>query len=210
MTHRPPLAQRRPDRTATAAPAQPPVFRPARALDAISDPPPARAPLMREIHAASDYLRFVRRELAALGANELAKGQIPAAIQELDYIVEDSAEVTDVVMTAAEDLMNARDMASDDFREFVIERMTTVILQCAVQDICAQRARRTQAVLGTIERRLARIATFVATRDLPEIVDFEPDDPAAPLRHAIGPSPHGEGNDQAAIDRLLALPLERD
>ena len=70
--------------------------------------PHARAPLMREIDAAADYLRFVRRELAALGANELAKGQIPAAAQELDYIIEDSAEVSNAIMTAAEQVMAAR------------------------------------------------------------------------------------------------------
>lgn len=209
MTHRQTPATRRAERPAAAS-QPPPLFRPARALDATAEATPARAPLMREINAASDYLRFVRRELAALGANELAKGQIPTAVQELDYIVEDSAEVSNVIMTAAEQVMAAREMPAEAFRDFVVEHMTTVILQCAVQDICAQRARRTQAVLRTIERRLARLATFVATRELPEIVDFEPCDPAAVPRTVIGPSRPGEGNDQAAVDRLLALPLERD
>lgn len=185
----------------------PPLFRASRALDATADAAPSRAPLMREINAAADYLRFVRRELSALGANELAKGQIPAATQELDFIIEDCGEVSNAIMTAAEQVMAERDLDADAFRAFVAERMTTVILQCAMQDIASQRARRIQAVLATIERRLARIATFAATRDLPEIVDFEPEDPRFdPPRPQIGPSPPGGGNDQDSIDRLLAAP----
>jgi chemotaxis protein CheZ len=203
MSHRQATAKRRSD--APASP--PPLFRASRALDAIATTALPRAPLMREIDAAADYLRYIRRELAALGANELAKGQIPAAAQELDYIIEDCAEVSNVIMTAAEQVMAERDMEPEAFRAFVAERMTTVILQCAVQDISAQRARRIQAVLATIERRLARIATFIATRDMPEIVDFEPELPGSePYRPMIGPAPRGAGNDQESIDRLLALP----
>jgi chemotaxis regulatin CheY-phosphate phosphatase CheZ len=86
-----------------------------------------------------------------------------------------------------------------------------VIVQCAVQDISAQRAKRIQAVLATIERRLARIATFVATRDMPEIVDFEIEVPGSqPYSPMIGPGPRGAGNDQESIDRLLAMPHGED
>ncbi|MGL4442636.1 MAG: hypothetical protein ACRCU1_03355 [Alsobacter sp.] len=209
MTHRQGTAKRRSDGPAAhAGPASPPpLFRASRALDAVTANTPARAPLMREIDAAADYLRYARRELAALGPNELAKGQIPAAALELDYIIEDCAEVSNAIMTAAEQVMAEPGTDPEAYRAFVAERMTTVIVQCAVQDISAQRAKRIQAVLGTIERRLARIATFVATRDMPEIVDFELETPGSqPYSPMIGPSPRGTGNDQDSIDRLLATP----
>ena len=61
-------------------------MRPLEAL--IGEPAGTRVPLMRELNAAADYLRFVRREVAQLGANEIAKDRLPAAIREVDYIIE--------------------------------------------------------------------------------------------------------------------------
>lgn len=164
----------------------------------------ARVPIVREIGAAADYLRCVRLELAALGANELAKDRIPAAGRELEDIIEDGGEFSNAIMSAVEDVTNAGEMEPDAFRALVAERMTTIIVQCAFQDITNQRAKRIRSILDLIERRLARLATFVATRDMPDIVDFSFEDAEAPTPPQAGPAPRGAGNAQDAIDRILA------
>lgn len=187
---------------ATAASGAPPVFLPARDRDLPDVPPDGRTPLVREIDAAADYLRYVRRELAALGANEMAKGQIPAALRELHDVMEDSTHLADAVMTAAEEVIAGPAQDAEVYRAFVAERMTAMMVQCAMQDVAAQRARRIQIVLQTMERRLARLATFVATREMPEIVDLDLETPAEPA-DATSPA-LDRRNDQAAVDGLLA------
>jgi chemotaxis protein CheZ len=159
-----------------------------------------RAPLMREIGAAADYLRFVRREIAALGSNELAKDQIHAALREIDYIITTSEDFSNAIMSAAEDVMAAQMTDPQAYRAYVAEKMTAIIVQCAFQDLTAQRATRVRGTLATLERRLSRIASMIASRDMPSIVDFEP----GPDFAGIGPAAPGEGNDQARVDALLA------
>ena len=159
-----------------------------------------RAPLMREIGAAADYLRFVRREIAALGSNELAKDQIPAALREIDLIITTSEDFSNAIMAAAEDVMAADMTDAQAYRAYVAEKMTAIIVQCAFQDLTAQRATRVRGTLATLERRLSRIASMIASRDMPSIVDFEP----GPDAGGIGPAAPGEGNDQARVDALLA------
>ncbi|WP_293856615.1 hypothetical protein [uncultured Alsobacter sp.] len=170
-----------------------------------ADAPPDGALLVREIGAAADYLRRCRQELASLGANELAKDRIPAASRELDDIIGDGAEFSHAIMMAAERVMNASEDDPAAYRALVHEAITSIIVQCAFQDITAQRAQRVRGALDTIERRLARLATFVATREMPDIVDFSAPD-ATIVEPKAGPAPRGQGNDQASIDRILAGP----
>ena len=101
--------------------------------------------------------------------------------------------------------MGASDDDPDAYRALVQEAITSIIVQCAFQDITAQRAKRIRGALDTIERRLSRLATFVATRDIPDIVDFSPPE-TTPVNVTAGPAPRGEGNDQSGIDRILANP----
>jgi chemotaxis protein CheZ len=183
---------------ANPAPARQPA-RPA-ASNPFADHGLQRAPLMREIGAAADYLRFVRREIAALGSNELAKDQIPAALREIDYIIATSEDFSNAIMSAAEDVMAAQTSDPQAYRAYVAEKMTAIIVHCAFQDLTAQRATRVRTTLSTLERRLSRIASMIASRDVPSIVDFEPGRETG----VIGPAPPGEGNDQARIDALLA------
>lgn len=164
--------------------------------------------LAREIGAAADYLQRCRQELSALGANELAKHCIPAATRELGDIIEDGAELSHAIMTAAERVMGASHQDIEAYRAFVQEAVTTILVQCAFHDIAAQRAQRIRGALDTIERRLSRLATFVATHDVPDIVDFSTPE-ATVVSQKAGPAPRGEGNDQAGIDRILATPRTR-
>ena len=172
-----------------------------RSLDAGASPDGAL--LAREIGAAADYLRLCRQELATLGANELAKDRIPSAARELDDIIEDGSEFSHAIMTAAERVMEAPDDDPEAYRAIVREAITAIIMQCAFQDITAQRAQRVRGALDSIERRLARLATFLATRDMPDLVDFSTTESKA-VEPKAGPAPRGQGNDQAGIDRILA------
>lgn len=166
-----------------------------------SDPAVARAPLAREIHAAADYLRFLRRELGQLGANEIAKSRIPAAALELDAIIEETARSSNAIMTAAEQVMAARSLPPEQFQEVVAERMTAIFVACAFQDLVSQRAERVRATLRGLERRLSRVATVMGTRAMPDLVDYAGPDGGSGAAGGPAASPPMA---QEEIDRLLA------
>jgi chemotaxis protein CheZ len=176
--------------------------RPMRPLEAlIGEPAGSRAPLVRELNAAADYLRFVRMEVSQLGANEIAKDRLPAAIREVDYIVEGTEKSSNAIMTAAEEVIAAKDLDPAAYQAFVAEKMTAIFLACAFQDLTTQRARRIQSTLHTVERRLSRLASRLGTREIPNLVDFAPAAPDGLV--ADGPPAPGEGNDQQSVDHIF-------
>ncbi|WP_460449177.1 hypothetical protein [Alsobacter sp. SYSU BS001988] len=174
-------------------------MRPLEAL--IGEPAGTRVPLMRELNAAADYLRFVRREIAQLGANEIAKDRLPAAIREADYIIEGAERSANAIMSAAEEVIAAKDLDPAAYQAFVAEKMTAIFLACAFQDLTTQRTRRIQSALHTLERRMSRLASKLGTREIPNLVDYAP--AGSDELVADGPAAPGEGNDQQSIDHMF-------
>jgi chemotaxis protein CheZ len=165
-------------------------------------------PLLREIFGTSDYVRMLRREIAALGANELAKDAIPAARRELRMLVSQGADAANAIMTAAEQLA---DLPPDsaDYHVDVLATVAEIFAACAFQDLAAQRAARLEHILDTMERRAGRLAAAVGTREAPDLADLVA--PVIRTGFHDGPGQPGEGNDQSAIDAILSgEDLDRD
>ena len=168
-----------------------------------TDPTTARTPLAREIGMAAEYMRFLRQELSRLGPNEIAKDRLPAAARELGWIIQETGLSTNTIMTAAEEVVAAADMDAEAYRTFVADKMTAIFVACAFQDLAAQRGKRVQSTLSTVERRMSRLATALGTRDTPDLVDFAAPAPLAPEPVGIGPSDPGQGNSQSQIDEIF-------
>jgi len=167
------------------------------------DPTTGNTPLAREIGLAADYMRFLRHELSRLGPNEVAKDRLPAAARELGWIIQETGLSTNTIMTAAEEVVAAADMDADAYRTFVADKMTAIFVACAFQDLAAQRGKRVQATLSTVERRMSRLATALGTRDVPDLVDFAAPPSVAPEPVGIGPSAPGHCNSQTQIDEIF-------
>ncbi|PSC04600.1 hypothetical protein SLNSH_12530 [Alsobacter soli] len=186
---------------AYATTARGPHPRPTRSLEALAgEPAGSRSPIVRELNAAADYLRFLRQEIARLGADEIAKERIPVAIRELECIVDGTEKSSNAIMGAAEEVIAGAGMAPEAYKAFVAEKMTAIFVACAFQDLASQRARRIQSTLQTMERRLSRLATMVNTRHVPDLVDFTP---AADEVSEIGPAFPDEANDQQRVDEIF-------
>jgi len=168
-----------------------------------ANPTTAPTPLAREIGMAADYMRFLRQELSRLGPNEIAKDRLPAAARELGWIIQETGLSTNTIMTAAEEVLAADDMDADAYRNFVADKMTAIFVACAFQDLAAQRGKRVQATLSTVERRMSRLATALGTRDVPDLVDYAVPPPSPPEPVGIGPSAPGQGNSQSQIDEIF-------
>jgi len=167
------------------------------------EPGTGNTPLAREIGMAADYMRFPRHELSRLGPNEIAKDRLPAAARELGWIIQETGLSTNTIMTAAEEVVAAADMDAEAYRTFVADKMTAIFVACAFQDLAAQRGKRVQSTLSTVERRMSRLATALGTRDTPDLVDFAAPAPVAPEPVGIGPSDPGQGNSQLQIDEIF-------
>lgn len=193
----------RPSPAHAATPARGVHHRPMRPLEALAgEAAGSRTPLVRELNAAADYLRFLRQEVARLGADEIAKDRIPATIRELDCIIEGTERSSQSIMGAAEEVVAAAGaMDPAAYKAFVGEKMTAIFVACAFQDLARQRAQRIRSTMQTLERRLSRLATMVHTRTTPDLIDYAPI--GADGFDPIGPAAPGEGNDQQRVDEIF-------
>ena len=178
--------------------------------------PPAREPvgdgaplrvqtMIGELVEVADYLARLKREIAALRANELTRDRIPMAHDELGGVVNATATATNAIMQAAEGILG---VPQDDFAAYragVEAHVNDIFEACAFQDITGQRITRVVDALGQLERRLSHFASAVNARDGAEEID--PEEAMRRARKEIlmlnGPQRNGPATPQDAIDALF-------
>lgn len=166
------------------------------------------ARLDREIHgelvAIAEYITSMRREIAALGVNELKQRRLPSAGQELDEIVRATEEATNTIMGCAEELLSA-DATDPSYQGKVEEAATRIFEACAFQDLTGQRIAKVVETLQSIENRVERFAKAVRVAESDESVAETDEARAARKRDLLlnGPQSKGVAIEQDAVDALL-------
>jgi chemotaxis regulatin CheY-phosphate phosphatase CheZ len=146
-----------------------------------------------------DRLKAVRAELATLDAAKIASQRIGQARLELEALLAQALVSTDTIMSAAEAIAAIAQENPADSEAIIAERVADIFVACAFHDLTAQRARRLKQHLDQIETGLARFGQTLGALGTPEPSTSESDTLAA------GPALPGTGNDQDAVDHLLAL-----
>ena len=154
------------------------------------------AALLSEVRALADYIDYVRRELAVLGADEIVARHVPAAADELDAIVTHTAAATGTILDVCESLEQAHGTSVD---RTVISAATARIYEaCSFQDITGQRVAKVVRTLQLVEERVAAILMVFGetgrVRDLP----------IQPMTLVNGPQRPSAAMNQQAIDDLMA------
>jgi chemotaxis protein CheZ len=158
-----------------------------------------------ELVEIARYITGMRREIAALGVDDLKSQRLPAAGHELDQIVRSTEEATNTIMSCAEALLGA-DASDPGCAELVQDNALRILEACAFQDLTGQRIAKVVETLQAIEARVARFAAAVRVEDLGGPAD-ESEDACARRKRALllnGPQAKGVAIEQAAVDALLA------
>jgi chemotaxis protein CheZ len=121
--------------------------------------------LYSELRYISAYIQRTRCEISALRPNDIKEGRLPSAGAELDAIVKNTADATNIIMSAAEAVMAADASDIDAYQAFVSDKMMEIFEACSFQDITGQRVRKVVDTLSHIESRIERFAQVMGVED---------------------------------------------
>ena len=157
----------------------------------------------RELKTLVAYIQDARAEIAQIKAKDIPSVDIPMATDELDAVLEATAEATNVILDAAEQLsLLSANLPKETAK--AIEAITTKIYEASnFQDITGQRITKVVRTLRHIEQKINELTTTLGNETVKESekVQPAPNDEASLLN---GPQLPGNANSQADIDALLA------
>ncbi|MCW5730737.1 MAG: protein phosphatase CheZ [Alphaproteobacteria bacterium] len=164
---------------------------------------PGEIMVQRELGELVDYIRQAHAEIASIHPAEIGSVHIPAATDELDAVVSATAEATDAILDAAEQLSRMAESLPAKQAEALAKITTRIYEASNFQDITGQRITKVVRTLRHIEDRVLALAHSLGEA-APAPVDASngsaPDDEASLLN---GPQLPGRANSQADIDALL-------
>jgi chemotaxis protein CheZ len=161
------------------------------------------AALLAELDALGRTVARAKEEIARLKVEDITESHIPSATDELDAIVDHTAQATNEILDCCEVLEQVAGAVGKDHAEALQGAITRIYEACSFQDITGQRIGKVVSALKAIEARVAAVTGGFADGRAEE--QAPPADPATEGRRlAQGPQLPGAGVSQADIDRLLA------
>ena len=165
------------------------------------------AALLAELEGLGRTVARAKEEIASLRVDDITLSHIPSATDELDAIVDHTAQATNEILDCCETLEGVAARVGGAEAEKLGVAVTRIYEACSFQDITGQRIGKVVTALKAIEARVAQVtsrfggAHLQAAQAAPP-ADSEPDTEGKRLAH--GPQLPGNGVSQADIDRLLA------
>ena len=161
----------------------------------------AEAVLLAELEDLGRTVASAKQEIARLRVDDITESHIPAATDELDAIVDHTAQATNEILDCCEALELVASRLPPEDTQALQAVITKIYEACSFQDITGQRIGKVVSALKAIE---ARIATVTGRY----LEGHDPAPASPPLtegaRLADGPQLPGNGVSQAQIDRLLS------
>lgn len=159
--------------------------------------------LLREVEELGRTIATAKSEIAALRVDEITDNDIPFATDELDAIVNHTAQATDAILESCEMLDDLSGKLTGEPADLLQAATTKIYEACSFQDITGQRITKVVSTLKAIEGKVAHIiGTFGRSVPMPVAAAAKVQDPDADLLN--GPQLPANAMDQSDIDKLLA------
>ncbi len=162
--------------------------------------------LYHELQKLADYIQSAKREIAAIRPDEIRATHIPMATDELDAVVDATAEATGIILDSAESLEKVAGTVPAKAGEEIRNIATRIYEACNFQDVTGQRITKVVRALKHIEEKIdALLSAFGEGIKAPAA----PGIPSAPVpgdeSHLLhGPQLPQEANKQDDIDAIMA------
>jgi chemotaxis protein CheZ len=115
------------------------------------------ARLHSELTELAACINNLHQELSQLRSGESKKGDIPAAADELDAVVEETAKATGTIMDSCEKIERASETLEAGIRDTFVNAVTAIYEACGFQDITGQRITKVVKALKHIESRISAV-----------------------------------------------------
>lgn len=144
---------------------------------------PTTIGLYVQLQLLSDFIDKSKCELAAFRPDDVKRHFIPKATDELDAIVEATAEATHRIMDAADVIVSMADKLSAPDADKVMAAITSIYEACTFQDITGQRVTKVVGTLKIIEERIDKMMAGLADLGVAAPTEVLPE-------RAVAASPH--------------------
>ncbi len=165
------------------------------------------ASLLAELEALGREVQRAKSDIASMRVDDINASHIPRATDELDAVVEHTANATNEILDVCEGLETMQLRLPTAEADKLGIAITRIYEACSFQDITGQRIGKVVSALKAIEARVAAVTARFAnpSEPLPPLEDAKPAPPVTEGRAlANGPQMPGLGTSQADIDKLLA------
>ncbi|HZF76119.1 MAG TPA: hypothetical protein VE033_09840 [Acetobacteraceae bacterium] len=162
------------------------------------------AALLAELEGLGRTIARAKQEILSLRIEDVTAAHIPGATDELDAIVEHTAQATNEILDSCETL--ERLTLEGEAAETLQSAITRIYEACSFQDITGQRIGKVVAALKAIEARIASLGERFAggaPKPAPPAPDQASPAVAEGRRLANGPQLPGGGVSQSDIDALF-------
>lgn len=164
--------------------------------------------LTDELSSIMELFHNTRMELSQLTSGQLTKERIPAAGHELDAIVQHTEEATNLIMSAAEEIMGAPPEDAAAYAATVNNAAIKILEACSFQDITGQRIRKIVDTFSVIENRISRFADILGVEIEQPIDHVTTEEAAAQARRdrllLHGPQDAKDAIEQDEIDAIMS------
>ncbi len=159
------------------------------------------AALLSELEGLGRTIARAKQEILSLGVEDITAAHIPTATDELDAIVDHTAQATNEILDCCETFETLSASLDGAPAEWLQSAITRIYEACSFQDITGQRIGKVVSALKAIEARIASVTSRFGEGGAacaPDPVD-EPEG----RRLASGPQLPGAGVTQSDIDALF-------
>lgn len=168
--------------------------------------------LYEELQNLAEFIDSAKTDIAALRPDEVKDEYLPTAADELDAIVEATAEATNSIMDATELVEGVMSELKGKRADALMDATTKIYEACGFQDITGQRITKVVGALKHIEERVDALVNAFGDeigkyREKQAVETAEEPAAEAPPSDADllqGPQLEGDGISQDEIDALLA------
>jgi chemotaxis protein CheZ len=160
------------------------------------------ATLLREVEELGRTIAIAKSEIAALRVDDITDHDIPFATDELDAIVDHTAQATHAILESCETLDAVSESVSGEPAAKLQDAVTRIYEACSFQDITGQRITKVVTTLKVFEEKVAHIITTFGPST--ESVRHTTTSVSSDADLLNGPQLPAHAMDQSDIDKLLA------
>lgn len=161
---------------------------------------PSRESIHAELRDLKKIIEETRHEIGLSGAGDIKAKDIPGATDELDAVVEATAEASGKIMDCCDAIQAQAESIKTPEGQAIVTEVTKIYEACSFQDITGQRIKKVVKTLKSIEERVDKLVAAIGESAQGAGGDTRSGD-AALLN---GPQLKGHGVSQEDIDKLLS------
>ena len=175
---------------------------------------PADVKILSELADLAKYIRDAKREIAAIRPDDVKDQYLPKAADELDAVVEATADATNSIMDACEVVEAVMGDVSPEISAKLMDVTTRIYEACTFQDITGQRIGKVVTTMKHIEECIDALIGAFGKKGRGAKKQTAPHQPSAPKQREgknvtdtdllEGPQLGANAKSQAEIDDLFA------